>query len=112
MSERQTDGHLCTCGEVFNTKAGWERHWQIIHAKPVTRHYYVSTYCVHDLHADCRKTCKHCGAACLCQCHDRGAAPYPSENEKAAYEKGFKFGMKWAQHAIELAAKFIPKGDT
>lgn len=37
----------------------------------VTRHYYVSTYCLHELHGDCRMFCKQCGAACLCPCHDQ-----------------------------------------
>lgn len=32
-------------------------------------HRYVSTYCQHDWHSDCRLTCKVCGADCLCQCH-------------------------------------------
>lgn len=35
-------------------------------------HKYVSTYCVHDLHQDCRLSCKHCEAPCLCPCHKAG----------------------------------------
>lgn len=31
--------------------------------------HYVSTYCLHDLHADCRLTCKTCKAPCRCACH-------------------------------------------
>jgi hypothetical protein len=31
--------------------------------------HYFSTYCIHDRHADCRKTCKVCAAPCLCDCH-------------------------------------------
>jgi hypothetical protein len=36
--------------------------------------HYVSTYCIHDKHGDCRLTCKHCKAPCLCPCH-RAEAP-------------------------------------
>lgn len=32
-------------------------------------HKYISTYCIHDLCAECRLTCKHCDAPCLCVCH-------------------------------------------
>lgn len=38
------------------------------HVEGVFPHY-LSTYCIHGLHADCRLTCKHCQAACLCGCH-------------------------------------------
>jgi hypothetical protein len=45
-------------------------------------HKYVSTYCQHDRHGDCRLTCKVCQAPCLCPCHrgvekeeDRSLAP-------------------------------------
>jgi len=31
-------------------------------------HYY-STYCIHDRHGECRKTCKTCSDPCLCPCH-------------------------------------------
>lgn len=36
-------------------------------------HMYVSTYCQHQKHTDCRLECKTCKAACLCPCHDRKA---------------------------------------
>lgn len=32
-------------------------------------HLYVSTYCQHGQHGDCRLTCKICSAPCLCPCH-------------------------------------------
>lgn len=32
-------------------------------------HYY-STYCIHDLHDQCRFTCKHCEETCRCDCHE------------------------------------------
>lgn len=32
-------------------------------------HDYLSTYCYHGNHADCRLTCKTCGASCRCVCH-------------------------------------------
>lgn len=31
-------------------------------------HYY-STYCMHELHDECRETCKHCSERCKCDCH-------------------------------------------
>lgn len=31
--------------------------------------HYVSTYCIHSRHHDCRLTCKTCGAPCRCSCH-------------------------------------------
>jgi len=38
------------------------------------RHYYVSTYCQHEQHADCRLACKLCDAPCLCPCHREGVS--------------------------------------
>lgn len=32
------------------------------------RHGYMSTYCQHGLHGDCKLTCKCCGAQCACNC--------------------------------------------
>jgi hypothetical protein len=38
--------------------------------EPLPRaHDYVSTFCFHELHSDCRLTCKTCTSYCLCQCH-------------------------------------------
>lgn len=31
--------------------------------------HYVSTYCLHGRHGDCRQTCKVCEAPCGCGCH-------------------------------------------
>jgi hypothetical protein len=31
--------------------------------------HYTSTYCIHDLHEACRRTCKICEHPCLCDCH-------------------------------------------
>ena len=31
--------------------------------------HYFSTYCLHDLHTDCRLTCKICAKPCRCRCH-------------------------------------------
>lgn len=39
------------------------------HAVTLTTHLYVSTYCQHGLHDDCRLTCKICESGCLCPCH-------------------------------------------
>lgn len=35
-------------------------------------HYYVSTYCLHEKHSDCRLKCKICEAPCRCECHHEG----------------------------------------
>lgn len=32
-------------------------------------HDYLSTACLHDLHENCRLTCKYCDTACSCPCH-------------------------------------------
>jgi hypothetical protein len=37
-------------------------------------HLYVSTACRHELHDQCRLTCKWCSAPCMCRCH-RGDDP-------------------------------------
>ena len=34
------------------------------------QHRYLSTACLHQRCADCRKTCKFCDATCLCDCHE------------------------------------------
>lgn len=36
-------------------------------------HDYLSTYCHHQLHADCRLACKTCAAVCRCGCHQQMA---------------------------------------
>ena len=33
------------------------------------RGHYLSTYCFHERHGDCRLTCKGCEAPCRCACH-------------------------------------------
>lgn len=45
------------------------RYWHLI-----TNRYphYTSTYCIHDLHDECRLTCKTCVRHCLCACHKDG----------------------------------------
>lgn len=45
--------------------------------------HYWSTYCMHELHDDCRLRCKHCDAHCQCPCHETSAAealPDPEAN--------------------------------
>lgn len=32
-------------------------------------HKYISTFCFHEDHKNCRLTCKTCKNYCLCQCH-------------------------------------------
>lgn len=34
-------------------------------------HDYVSTACRHDIHGQCRQTCKFCDRSCRCACHPR-----------------------------------------
>lgn len=36
---------------------------------PLIEHPYTSTYCLHEMHADCRLLCKICAAPCRCACH-------------------------------------------
>lgn len=31
--------------------------------------HYTSTYCMHDVHEECRKFCKLCAGLCRCSCH-------------------------------------------
>jgi len=33
---------------------------------------YTSTACTHDIHSECRRTCKWCEAPCGCECHVEG----------------------------------------
>lgn len=40
-----------------------------LNASGMTEHLYTSTACQHQLHGQCRKTCKYCSTACLCPCH-------------------------------------------
>ena len=37
--------------------------------------HYLSTYCLHGNHADCRLTCKTCRAPCRCRCHASAGDP-------------------------------------
>lgn len=43
------------------------------------RHGYLSTYCQHGLHDDCKRTCKVCGSPCLCDACDHQRGTYVSE---------------------------------
>ena len=36
--------------------------------------HYVSTYCIHGHHLDCRNTCKVCHSLCRCECHSDGTS--------------------------------------
>ena len=42
-----------------------------------TKHLYVSTACVHELHHSCRKECKFCKEPCRCPCHATKPTPPP-----------------------------------
>lgn len=37
--------------------------------KSLRKHFYISTYCLHELHDDCRLNCKTCEEPCMCDCH-------------------------------------------
>lgn len=37
---------------------------------PSGQHRYLSTHCLHLNHDECKTTCKHCPARCVCDCHD------------------------------------------
>lgn len=41
-------------------------------------HLYISTYCQHVQHEDCRLHCKICFHRCLCPCHNDGIAGTPA----------------------------------
>jgi hypothetical protein len=41
-------------------------------------HRYVSTACQHDVHDQCRRTCKFCSVACSCPCHVTSGVFTPS----------------------------------
>lgn len=47
-------------------------------------HHYVSTFCIHDLHTECRLTCKTCKSQCLCVCHRK--PPIIDEHELVRVE--------------------------
>jgi hypothetical protein len=32
-------------------------------------HVYLSTACLHEVHTECRRTCKFCDSQCVCDCH-------------------------------------------
>lgn len=59
------------CNDSLSASESWKRRTIDRYAQmaEVRLHYYVSTYCLHELHDDCRLACKHCGAPCLCPCH-------------------------------------------
>lgn len=35
------------------------------------KHPYISTACIHAIHAACRLKCKFCGSPCQCACHTK-----------------------------------------
>lgn len=49
------------------------------------RHLYLSTYCLHDRHEDCRQVCKVCTEPCICSCHDRMTTSESIKRIKADY---------------------------
>jgi hypothetical protein len=53
---------------------------------PPFPHIYFSTYCIHEIHDQCRLTCKICRGYCHCFCHtaDPDAAPTTREQEQNA----------------------------
>lgn len=43
--------------------------------------HYLSTYCLHDRHDDCRLVCKVCEAPCRCACHSTDRPAMGSEHD-------------------------------
>lgn len=60
---RLTPGQAKTLakGQIPVGEPGWRR-------EPV--HSYLSTACHHELHDECRRSCKFCSAGCTCSCHE------------------------------------------
>jgi hypothetical protein len=63
-------------------------------------HLYVSTYCQHEQHSDCRLSCKICKAPCLCPCHSQTASrvePVPVSGLKAGVKlpSGYDLSDFW-----------------
>lgn len=38
-------------------------------SEPAPEHVYESTACHHNLHDQCRRSCKFCASSCICKCH-------------------------------------------
>lgn len=49
------------------------------------QHVYVSTYCQHEQHNNCRLKCKICEAPCRCWCH----WPDPTAKHQLRDEEGY-----------------------
>jgi len=49
----------------------------------MTRHFYLSTACQHELHDECRRSCTFCAAPCRCGCH----RPDPPDSEPARTDR-------------------------
>lgn len=57
-------------GAVLNWGQDDDLTWNEQRAWTGLGHYH-STYCLHEKHEQCRKTCKHCDAPCNCECHPK-----------------------------------------
>ena len=62
-------------------------------------HHYVSTYCIHAEHADCRRTCKLCQAPCLCSCHLADQPPTDPDPDAAAAAVEAHLADTWHGHS-------------
>jgi hypothetical protein len=51
---------------------GWRSRAEDAGAELSRLRHYCSTACHHELHDQCRRTCKFCAETCRCECHDGG----------------------------------------
>lgn len=55
-----------------------------LRSAPSEVHDYLSTACLHNMHDQCRQSCKFCGAECRCVCHATNeTAPSPAPEQRA-----------------------------
>lgn len=59
----------------YGPRSIWNRMVEAIEEPIASLHIYQSTACLHELHEQCRKTCKFCYEACRCSCHAEEVSP-------------------------------------
>lgn len=62
------DRFMVECEQVDDERPWRERLAEFL-VTVASPHTYVSTACFHARHSACRKHCKFCKIACLCDCH-------------------------------------------
>lgn len=68
-------------------------------------HDYVSTACQHEVHEQCRQTCKFCPARCRCACH---AAASRSGGEQARADNHYGYCTLEPLHDGPCASGEVP----